>query len=145
MIQLALQQALAGEIALATGDLAAADAAFGSAEFKITSFSIFPALATLVNNLPFRDGLARAAAARGDLRAAMEMYRRLNQPDITAKWTSVLEPRFVLAVGPARGSGRRSRDRPRRVHAIPGAVEGRRRRVARARRSTTAPEMNVRF
>ena len=27
----------------------------------------------------------------------MDMYRRLNQPDITAKWTSVLEPRFVLA------------------------------------------------
>ena len=52
----------------------------------------------LANNLPFRDGPARTAAARGDLRAAIEIYRRLNQPGITAKWTSVHEPRLVLAV-----------------------------------------------
>ena len=97
VFQLAFHQALGGEIALATGDLAAAESAFGSADFQIMSFSIFPVLATLVNNLPFRDGLARVAAARGDFRAAREAYRRLNQPDITAKWPSVLEPRFVLA------------------------------------------------
>ena len=63
------------------------------------AFATHPALVALANNLPFRDGLARAAAARGDLRAAIGIYRRLNQPDITAASTSVLEPRFVLAVG----------------------------------------------
>ena len=98
-IRLAWQQALAGEVALAAGDLPAADRAFPLAEYQVGPvFGTHPALVALANNLPFRDGPARTAAARGDPRAAIEIYRRLNQPGITAKWTSVLEPRFVLAV-----------------------------------------------
>jgi hypothetical protein len=49
------------------------------------------------SNLPFRDGLARVRAAQGDLKGAIEIYRRLLTPeDIGQKWTAMLEPRFVL-------------------------------------------------
>ena len=139
-INLASQQALAGEIALAAGDLAAADTAFRAAEYKIASLSIYPALVTIANHLPFRDGLARVGVARGDLRQAIDIYRRLNQPDIATKWTSVLEPRYVLAVARlAHRTGDRATAQCR-VRAIPGAVERCRRRVAAARRSATVPE-----
>ena len=49
----------------------------------------------VTNNLILRDGAARAAHARGDLPAAIEIYRRLlaNGPD---KWIALHEPRYVL-------------------------------------------------
>jgi tetratricopeptide (TPR) repeat protein len=50
----------------------------------------------LTNNLILRDGPARAAHSRGDLAAAIQIYRRLiaNGPDL--KWVSLFEPRYVL-------------------------------------------------
>jgi len=85
-------------MALASGDLAAAETAFsaGEPEFKpfITGPSSWP---VFFSNLPFRDGPARVKAARGDPKGAIETYRRLLTPeDIGQKWTAMLEPRFVL-------------------------------------------------
>jgi tetratricopeptide (TPR) repeat protein len=98
-LQLSWLEALAGEMALSQGDLARAEPAFQAAQYQIaSSFSVETTLVSLGNNLPFRDGLARVKAARGQLTEAMAIYRRLNQPDITSTWVSVLEPRFVLAV-----------------------------------------------
>ncbi len=48
------------------------------------------------NHLPFRDWPARVKQARGDTAGAIEAYRKLLTPDISSKWTTVLEPRFVL-------------------------------------------------
>jgi Flp pilus assembly protein TadD len=42
------------------------------------------------------DGPARVKVAQGDLAGAIRIYRKLNTPDITAKYTAMLEPRFVL-------------------------------------------------
>ena len=50
----------------------------------------------LVNHLPVRDALARAAKARGDLPAAIEAYRHLLTPSAESVWVSMLEPRNVL-------------------------------------------------
>jgi tetratricopeptide (TPR) repeat protein/tRNA A-37 threonylcarbamoyl transferase component Bud32 len=90
--------ALAGEIALASGDLAAAEAAFVAGQpqprmyFNLanTMGSVFS------NNLPFRDGLARVKKARGDLEGAIEIYRQLNTADLSSRWVAMLEPRYVL-------------------------------------------------
>jgi tetratricopeptide (TPR) repeat protein len=98
-MQLSWQQALVGEMALSQGDLAKAESGFHAAQFQLaSSFSVETTLVSLGNNLPFRDGLARVMAARGQLPEAMAIYRRLNTPDITATWISLREPRFVLAV-----------------------------------------------
>ena len=48
------------------------------------------------NHLPFRDWPARIKNARGNTIGAIEAYRKLLTPDISSKWTTVLEPRFVL-------------------------------------------------
>jgi tetratricopeptide (TPR) repeat protein len=94
----AWRQSVSGEIALATGGLAAADAAFRAGQYQVVpSFSIVPIVVALNNNVPFRDGPARVAAARGDFAAAAALYRRLVEPDIASPWTDVAEPRFVLA------------------------------------------------
>lgn len=93
-----MTHALAGEIALAEGRLDDAERAFRAAEYQInSSFSIYPALVALANNLEFRDGLARAAVRRGDLARAIEIYRHLNRSDVTSKSNSVFEPRYALA------------------------------------------------
>jgi tetratricopeptide (TPR) repeat protein/tRNA A-37 threonylcarbamoyl transferase component Bud32 len=97
-IQGSFRNALAGEIALAEGRLDDAETAFRAAEYHVaSSFAIYPALVTVVNNLPVRDGLARTAAARGDLPQAIDAYRRLNQPDVTSTSNAVFEPRYALA------------------------------------------------
>jgi tetratricopeptide (TPR) repeat protein len=95
------QNTLDGEIALASGDLNGAEAAFTSAEpeLKIAALPIMnPIQTALLHNLPFRDGLARVKKARGDLTGAVEIYRNLNTPGIRNKWTAMLEPRYVLEV-----------------------------------------------
>jgi tetratricopeptide (TPR) repeat protein len=98
-LQVSWLGALAGEMALSQGDLAGAESGFKAAQYQIgSSFSVETTLVSLGNNLPIRDGLARVKAARGQLAEAIAIYRRLNQPDITSTWVSVLEPRFVLAV-----------------------------------------------
>jgi eukaryotic-like serine/threonine-protein kinase len=95
-IQVSWQNAITGEIALAQGRFDDAESAFRASEYHIaSSFAIYPTLVALVNNLPFRDGLARTAAARGDLRRAVDLYQQLNRPDVTSKWTAVFDPRYT--------------------------------------------------
>ena len=95
-IQVSWKHALTGEIALAERRFDDAESAFRASEYHIaSSFAIYPTLVALVNNLPFRDGLARTAAARGDLRRAVDLYRQLNEPDVTSKWNSVFDPRYA--------------------------------------------------
>lgn len=86
---------LEGEIALAAGNLAAAEAAFLASEPEFKP-SVSDRIDPFFSNLPFRDGLARVKAARGDLKGAIEIYRQLITPDISQKWTTILEPRFVF-------------------------------------------------
>jgi tetratricopeptide (TPR) repeat protein len=91
-----LYRCLEGEVALARGDLAAADAAFSAGEPQFRQ-TLSEGWIVFRSNLPFRDGLARVRAAQGDLKGAIEIYRRLLTPeDIGQKWTAMLEPRFVL-------------------------------------------------
>jgi tetratricopeptide (TPR) repeat protein/predicted Ser/Thr protein kinase len=92
-------QALEGEIALARGDPAAAEAAFaaGMPEARMW-FSNGNPDRTLLAQLPFRDGPARARAARGDLPGAIALYRELLTSGASQKWTAMFEPRFVLAL-----------------------------------------------
>ncbi len=89
---------LEGEIALAAGDQAVAEAAFsaGEPELKMWFGSVNPWRSVFANQLPFRDWRARAKQARGDTAGAIEAYRKLLTPDISSKWTTVLEPRYVL-------------------------------------------------
>jgi tetratricopeptide (TPR) repeat protein len=88
---------LEGDIALAAGDLDAAEAAFLAAEperkahFTPTQFG----LSVFFNNVG-TDGLARVKRARGDLEDALEIYRNLNTPGLEAKFTALFEPRYVL-------------------------------------------------
>ena len=95
-IQGSLTNALIGEIALVEGHIDAAETAFRAAEYQInSSFSIYPALVALVNNLQFRDGLARVAMVRRDPARAIEVYSRLNRPDVTSKWNALFEPKYA--------------------------------------------------
>jgi tetratricopeptide (TPR) repeat protein/tRNA A-37 threonylcarbamoyl transferase component Bud32 len=93
-----LYEALRGELALAANHLAEAEVAFSKAEPELKMFfSIGAAAPTLfLNNHPSRDGLARVKKAQGDLAAAIEIYRQLLTPDMSSKWTAMLEPRYVL-------------------------------------------------
>jgi tetratricopeptide (TPR) repeat protein len=95
------QNALDGEIALASRDLKGAEAAFTSEEpeHKLWALPIAGSIETVfLNNLPFRDGLARVKKMQGDLVGAIEIYRNLNTPGIRNPWTAMLEPRYVLEV-----------------------------------------------
>ena len=90
---------LKGELALARGDSAAATAAFSTGELAGRGVSFGVPGSVLTNNLILRDGVARAAHARGDTAAAIQAYRRLlsNGPDL--RWVSLYEPRYVLQLG----------------------------------------------
>jgi tetratricopeptide (TPR) repeat protein len=96
--------ALEAEIALAAGNLDAAEESFGEIEPHVNSLAELPITREMFdwfafnNNFPLRDGLARVAKAKGDLDEAIDMYRRLNTPSIDSKWMSVLEPRYVFEV-----------------------------------------------
>ena len=89
---------LEGEIALAAGDLAAAESAFATAEPELKMFFNMGSSTanTFVNNLAFHDGPARVKVAKGDIAGAIKLYRKLNTPDISAKYTGIVEPRFLL-------------------------------------------------
>jgi serine/threonine protein kinase/tetratricopeptide (TPR) repeat protein len=93
-----LMRTLEGEIALARGDLSASEQAFASADPPLKMyFSMGSPSTTLVrNSFPFRDGAARLQAARGNVDGAIDIYRRLLTPDLSQKWTAILEPRLVL-------------------------------------------------
>ena len=89
---------LEAEIALAAGDLEAAETAFlaGLPTHKAWFSNSQGSWSTFTNNLPFRDGQARIQEARGDLTGAIEIYRGLLAPGVDSKWTAALEPRYVL-------------------------------------------------
>lgn len=93
-----LLRTVEGEIALARGDLTAAQEAFASADppLKIYFSMGSPSTSLVRNSFPFRDGAARVQATRGNLDAAIDAYRRLLTPDLSQKWTAILEPRLVL-------------------------------------------------
>jgi tetratricopeptide (TPR) repeat protein/predicted Ser/Thr protein kinase len=90
--------ALAGEIALAEGDLDAAELAYQAGEpEKKMWFSMGRATrSAITNSLPFRDGSARVKRAQGDLAGAIQIYSQLNQSGLDSKWTSMMEPRYLL-------------------------------------------------
>jgi tetratricopeptide (TPR) repeat protein/TolB-like protein len=87
---------LKGELALARGDAMGAAKAFAAGELPQRGISLGVPGSVLTNNLIIRDGPARAASARDDIPAAIEIYRRLlaNGPDL--KWIALYEPRYVL-------------------------------------------------
>jgi tetratricopeptide (TPR) repeat protein len=89
---------LDGEVALSAGNLTAAEEAFrsGLPEFKMNFWNSFVWAQIAENHLPYRDWEARIRRARGDVRGAIEIYRKLLEPDISRKFTTVLEPRYVL-------------------------------------------------
>jgi tetratricopeptide (TPR) repeat protein len=92
--------ALQGEIALASGDLDKAAAAFSASEPPARRwtqiFSEYPP--PLGNNPPFMDGAARVAKARDDLNGAIAIYRGLLSMDPKKKWAAVVEPRYSLEI-----------------------------------------------
>jgi tetratricopeptide (TPR) repeat protein len=96
-LELWWHKSLEGEIALASGDPQRAFAVLseGLPNGKYFCFDSAGAV-LLVNHLPVRDALARAAKARGDLPAAIEAYRQLLTPGAESVWVSMLEPRNVL-------------------------------------------------
>jgi serine/threonine protein kinase/Tfp pilus assembly protein PilF len=87
---------LQGELALVRGNPVGAATAFSAGEPSRRGLSLDIPGAVLTNNLILRDGAARAAHARGDLPAAIDIYRRLiaNGPEL--KWVALYEPRYVL-------------------------------------------------
>jgi tetratricopeptide (TPR) repeat protein len=89
---------LKGEIELAEGRPAEAEASFRAAEpeFKMGYGATVLLRAWSWNNSSWRDGAARALRAQGDLAGAIAEYRRLVTPSMTSKFTSFLEPRYVL-------------------------------------------------
>ena len=96
--QLFQVQALRAEIALVEGDLSAAEAAYvgGLPQAKMwLNLGRFE-WSAMANHSPSRDLIARVQIARGELRKAIETYRALNTPGPESKWTSWLEPRYVL-------------------------------------------------
>ena len=97
-LQTLMVQSLRAEILLAEGNLREAEEAFlealprGKMLFSIGR----PEPSVIVNHHPSRDLVARVHIARGELREAVETYRALNTPSPESKWTSWLEPRYVL-------------------------------------------------
>jgi serine/threonine protein kinase/tetratricopeptide (TPR) repeat protein len=89
---------LEGEIALGSGDLAAAEQAFAAADPPIKMWFNMggPSTSIVRNAFPFRDGTARVQLARGNVDGAIESYSRLLTLDVSQKWTAILEPRLVL-------------------------------------------------
>ena len=83
---------LEGEIALAAGNLIAAEKAYSVAVPQRKTFW----LNVCANSALHRDGLARVKRARGDLDGAIAAYRDLLTQDIASKWMGMLEPRYVL-------------------------------------------------
>ena len=89
---------LKAEIELAAGRPDDAEVSFRAALPEIQMrfrLGVFGEAWTL-NNIPWRDGLARALRAQGDLAGAIAEYRNLLTPSPARKFVSFLEPRSVL-------------------------------------------------
>ncbi len=95
-------RALEGELALASGDSVAAARSFSAGEpagrMILNLYRVGVLTSFLANNLILRDGRARAAMAAGRLDEAIAIYLALLTPGRQNKWTSMLEPRYVLAL-----------------------------------------------
>jgi tetratricopeptide (TPR) repeat protein len=87
---------LQGELALVRRNPAGAAMAISAGEPSRRGISLDIPGAVLTNNLILRDCAARAAHARGDLPAAIEIYRRLVANGSDQKWVALYEPRYVL-------------------------------------------------
>jgi tetratricopeptide (TPR) repeat protein len=92
---------LEGEIALAAGDLGAAEVAFAAAEPPVKMPSSMGGPSGIVenvltNSVIFRDGKARVRRAQGDSKSAIAIYRDLLTPGMSSKWIAWLDPRYVL-------------------------------------------------
>jgi tetratricopeptide (TPR) repeat protein len=88
--------AFQGELALARRDPAGAARAFSAGQPLRRGISLDIPGAVVTNNLILRDGAARAAHARGDLPAAIEIYRGLLANGPEQKWVALYEPRYLL-------------------------------------------------
>jgi tetratricopeptide (TPR) repeat protein/TolB-like protein len=90
--------ALDGEIALAEKRLDAAASAFSASEppsrLWIALYLDYPW--AVMTDIPARDGMARVRKTRGDLKGAIEWYRRLLVPGAAQKWPALFNPRYVL-------------------------------------------------
>jgi tetratricopeptide (TPR) repeat protein len=97
-----LVRLLEGEIALASGDIRGAAAAFEAAgpprRLPFNRSGGAAVLTLLSNSLILRDGLARARAAEGRVDDAIAIYRNLLRADPDVKFTAFYEPRYVLAI-----------------------------------------------
>jgi tetratricopeptide (TPR) repeat protein len=87
---------LEGEIAFAAGDIAAAAAAFSAGQPSQRIFGLGSIRSLVTNNFVRRAARARVAQARGDLGAAVQIYRDLLAYTAENKWISIFEPRYVL-------------------------------------------------
>jgi eukaryotic-like serine/threonine-protein kinase len=89
---------LQGEFALANGELDNAAAAFAAGEphVRIPMQWGVGSLSIAANSLLYRDGLARTAKARGDVRRAIQLYRELLTYGPQSKFVAVFEPRYLL-------------------------------------------------
>ena len=89
---------LGAEIALADGDLEEAETLFRATEPELKAFysRSVPPPTLILNNHLFRDGVARVKVAQGDLAAAIRIYRELITVNLGSKYTSFVDPRYVL-------------------------------------------------
>ncbi len=89
---------VAAELAHATGDWGMAEQSSRAAEPALKAFysASVPPPTMLGNNHVFRDGVARARAAVGDIDGAIRIYRSLITVDISSKYNAFLDPRYVL-------------------------------------------------
>ncbi len=130
---------LEGEIALAQGDPQKAAAAFlaGEPQGKMWLHLNSLHVPLLANNLLSRDGAARAAKARGDLPEAIRIYRHLLTVGPKQKWTAMYEPRYVLEIARLLEQSGDMSGALKRIRTVPGVLEKRRQRSARACRIQT--------
>jgi tetratricopeptide (TPR) repeat protein len=141
-IEKAWHGALAGEIALAEGRLAEAEAAFASGEpaarVWISLYLDYPW--ALMTDLPARDGIARVAKARGDVAGAIRIYRRLLAAGPERKWPGLYEPRFVLEMArllEESGDGRGALAEYQRFLALWKGADGSQPELGEARRAVS--------
>ena len=95
--EVAWRAVLEAEVALAANQPAQAAAAYSDlASSGKNWFGLGSGPWLLAASLPFRDGLARAKKAQGDLTGAITTYRNLLTPGAQHHWTAAFEPRYVL-------------------------------------------------
>jgi len=90
---------LESEIALATNQPGLAVVAHGADERgRKNWFGVVNGPWIIAGGLPFRDGLARAKKAQGDLQGAIATYRELLTPTPQQEPIAILQPRYLLEI-----------------------------------------------